>query len=194
MEINKNDSNSIRESNRGVRDKYKYLNASHRNDLSRNIKRRYSRSGKYKVNTKDDYIDEEKIVKDFRRLMISICIVLVIFAVKILDTSFTNFIEQKAISLIRSTSDIDNKIYSSFVSFGDRMGITIDEVSSESKGIDGEDSNNVNNSFVEEFEDDDVIIQDIQDVDKTTDVSEEQVSDFYIDDELLEEVFNDEKK
>lgn len=194
---------------KSVREKYRYLNASRRNSKKYG-KNFISKKRIYSEANSKDKVAEEKLLRDFSRLVISMAIVAVFLGVRTVDTTFTNSIEDKAINLLRSSSEIDNKISNVFVSIGSKMGITINElnkdfnISEGAVGFENEenetlDKNNESGSnYIEENEilGNEVELGEIpgsESVDSNV-ISEEQVSDFYIDEELLEEVFNNEKK
>ncbi len=173
-----------------ARESFRHLNSSNRTRANRYLNK--SQNMGY---VRDGYSDsqrtynEDKISKDFRRFLISTVIVATVVIVKILDFGFTNAIEEKLTDILRSSSAIDNKISNAFVLLGEKMGINIDEItevenSSESLGSE---------SVVEEDTTNQVSEEDSTEV-EATDTTEEQISDFYIDDEVLESVFEDEKK
>lgn len=213
--------------NSSAREKYRYLNSSHRNSRGdRQTYRTSERENYYSGHTstsQNEGVDEEKIAREFRRLMISTAIVGVAVFVKVLDFGVANAIEDRFRSSLQTTSQIDNKISDSMVSFGQKVGINLDEINNNSNlatdintniNTDNTDNTVIDDSFINtdtNANSTDVIgeinnnvnnITDVTNSDSTAadstdngvDIANEQISDFYIDDEILESVFEDGKK
>ncbi len=173
--------------NSEVREKYRYLNSSHRNGKSG--------FSNYRTRENKDYISDEsaeelKIARDFRRFVISTAIVGLVVGVKIVDTNFTNMIENKITASIRTSSTLEESIQGKMVYFASKVGINIDGVNADNKPVVEE-----NNVASEEPE---VVLEEVKPAgdsdDSATEVFESQVEDFYIDESILEEVMEDEKK
>ncbi len=163
-----------------ARESFRHLNASNRNRINKQLNKGYEpRITREEHTYKTEDYDEDKISKDFKRFLVSTVLVATVVIVKILDFGFANFLEDKFTALLRMESSIDIKISDAFVSFGEKMGINIDEISNVSGNTDvgSEESEEVYEITTE-----------------SENITEEQNTDFYIDDEVLESVFEDEKK
>ncbi len=175
-----------------ARESFRHLNASNRNRANRYLNK--SQNMGY---LRDDYsgMQEEnsidKISNNFRRFLISAVFVATVVIVKILDFGFTNTLEAKITDVLRTSSTIDSKISESFVSLGEKMGINIDELSGVENNAEVE---IVEEGVVTELESTEAVTEETASVVGEENVTEEQINDFYIDDEVLESVFEDEKK
>lgn len=161
-----------------ARENFKHLNSSNRKRIASYDKK------EYEPRNNDSSYNQDKITKDFKRFLISTVLVASVVIVKILDFGITNTLETKITSLLRNTSTIDTKISSMVVLLGEKVGINIDEVSSDNI----EEETTVEKTTVEKTTTTD------ENIIETETVSDEQISDFYIDEEVLESVFEDEKK
>ncbi len=210
-------SSSYTNTNRSdARDRFRYLNASHRSTGRTNY-RSYKRQENNNYNDfEDTYVEKtvssEKADKSFRRLMISTGVVAFVLVIKLMDNSVTDKLELSMSNLIRNSSEFDSKISNQLVSLTEKMGINI-------KGMDNAENINVNG-------DSDGLVNDVnsidgtvvEDAEKTADtnqevveenfgenadatastdsekISDDQVADFYIDDSVFEEIKGDSKK
>ncbi len=185
-----------------ARKKYRYLNASNRRNERYSEKDSYY--GDYSLE-KNDSLDEEKVAKEFRRLVISIGIVCLVVVAKVIDNNLMNSIESEITSSIRTTSEWDRKISKQLVYLGNEMGINVNNVSMENdnieNNIDGlpkdtyntEVENQVNFNH-ENAELENLNFDGIEEVNKELDFEDDQIADFYIDEDFLDEVLNDGKK
>ncbi len=184
--------NEDRYTRSSARENFRHLNASNRSRvkgyLGKNSNYDYDSTKSRYDDRQVGYVDN-RVSKDFRRFLISAVLVSFVVIVKILDFGYANAIEEKLTSIMRSSSTIDSKISNSLVSLGEKMGINIEELTSLNSETDGvtESEKVVENEVVDSVEENNV-------VEESSDTVEEQISDFYIDDEVLEGVFEDEKK
>ncbi len=210
---------SIRRTNRATsdaRERFRYLNASHRSSGKSSNSKIYRRATKGKYGEYADTPTENENMsvntdKSFRRLMLSTGFVAVVLAVKLMDNSFANKLESGVTNIIRNSSEFDNKISSKFVSLSDKMGININGINDVSEGNDlnnvgglndainingqSESLDNVSKGVLGE---DNLNSTGLNEQSKTEDItesksdseviSEDQVSDFYIDDSVFEEI------
>ncbi len=208
-----------------ARERFRYLNASHRNS-NRNTYKNLNRASSYKSNTrpaKDKYVEYDNtfnenenkstnVEKSFKRLMVSTGFVAFVLAVKLMDNGFTNKLEGGITNLIRTSSEFDNKISSQIVSLTEKMGININGINvvEDSTGIESnettlnKDNTNEKGLIVDDLNQikpEEVGVEAKEpenfNVENKTDsevISEDQVSDFYIDDSVFEEIKGDSKK
>ncbi len=181
-----------------ARESFRHLNSSNRRRVYKHtdkvansefIKSRYSDS--------EDVYNVDKVSKDFRRFLISAILVSCVVIVKILDFGLANTVEAKLTTFLRSSSAIDSKISNSIVSLSEKMGINIDELNSLDDSIDSQVENEEKSANTGS---DSVVDENPKDGNVNTvpeesgDTVDEQITDFYIDDEVLEGVLEDEKK
>ncbi len=199
---------SIQRTNRTsmARDRFRYLNASHRNSNRSSNYRSYKRMPKVNNVEREKFdVDEdkmsEKIDKSFKRLMVSTGLVAFVLAIKLMDNSFTNKLEGEVTNLIRSSSEFDYKISNQLVSLSEKMGININginNINQSSDTVEDIDLNavDINRPAIDGVAEEVVEKTEISDEEVTDSerLSEEQVTDFYIDDSVFEEIKGDTKK
>ncbi len=193
-----------------ARKKYRYLNASNRKNEK---KERYTPKEKYYNDystERESNLDEEKVAKEFRRLVISVAVVCLVVVVKVVDNNFMNGIENKITYSIRTTSEWDKKISKQLVYLGGEMGINLNDVSTGKNNIENvnveeniqkqtEDTYSIDAENADDLSQEDINIEDlnfegIEEVNKELDFEDDQIADFYIDEDFLDEVLNDGKK
>lgn len=178
-----------RSRNSEAREKYRYMNTSNRN--GRGGYKRLTRS-RYDWEDEDDY-EDIKIRGEFRRFVIAVAIIGFSIGVKYIDTNLTNNLESRLISNIRTSSNFENDLHSKMVYFADIVGINI-------SGIDKENTEEDNSEAIPNTEGTPDIEENVETtiddtiLDFEPVVNESQTEDFYIDESILNEVFEEEKK
>ncbi len=216
---------SIRRTNSNIsdaRERFRHLNASHRSAGRVQYKTYKNNNYENYVENEDAFVDKdlitEKANKNFRRLMVSTGLVAFVLVVKLMDNSFTNGIEERMTSLIRNTSELDDKISNTMVSLTEKVGININGMSSEESsngdntqntqtdeimGGTATESSETADSLVEKDSENatsDIDANTIDEVESSLEptesetISQDQVADFYIDDSVFEEIKGDSKK
>ncbi len=203
---------SIKRTNRNVsdaRDRFRYLNSSHRNAGRSNGRssKRYEKSFEKTdyIEVDDNYIETSSAAdKNFKRLMISTGLIAFVLAIKLMDNSFSNSLEVTVTNLIRNSSELDNKISEQMVSLTEKVGINIKGISkTESTSNDGMVDDTITNDITNDNIENQENAQDVSnEVIKgenviesgSGEISEDQVSDFYIDDSIFEEIKGESKK
>ncbi len=177
-----------------ARENFRHLNSSNRRRVSNYINREpKSRTYNEDLGSKSAIYNEDTVSKNFRRFLFSTVIVATVVIVKILDFGVANTLEEKITTMLRTGSNIDSKISSAVVSLGDKMGINIDELSKVDERVNTENEVGLQNENLGVHSDSEENVQEVQQSTEQ-EASEEQIADFYIDDEVLESVFEDEKK
>ncbi len=172
--------NGYRRSN--ARENFRHLNSSNRNRVGKYINRN-SELGYIRDESEvgNNNYSQEKMASDFSRFLISTVILALVVLAKIIDIGLFNAIEDKAIEVLRTETTVDSKLTESFLVLSEKIGINLDEIKNSNYNT----TNNISNES--EY---DSSLEDNQ----LNNEGDEQIADFYIDEEILESVFEEGKK